>query len=269
MKNITKILKETNLTDKFVASTLRKKLANGKSGQTITLFQGQSRKEVKVVWKSKLKKLNKKFFVQLQSSSVRKRKRHLALYRKLMGRAAAEPGIEKSIKIDSNKMAEQMGIANFTAMKKNGKNITYDTVTAAYVTNVPAFVANVIEERKIKDPVDKIGMDGGQGSFKVMLSVVDKSTSMEKPVDSVKDAFLLFVGFKIQENRFNVKHIWNLLKLDDLKDYVIVVDLKLANLLVGIMGHSSKHPCCFCVAKLVGGVFDPNAQLRTIGSIKQ
>lgn len=80
-------------------------------------------------------------------------------------------------------------------------------------------------------------MDGGQGSLKVCLSVVD----LDNPnaiSNSVKDVFLLFVCFGVQENRHNIRKIWLLLRLD-LIDFVLCVDLKMANIMCVLKTHSA------------------------------
>lgn len=45
----------------------------------------------------------------------------------------------------------------------------------------------------------------------------------------------------------------------------VATDLKLANILIGIMGHSSIHPCTWCIAEKSN--LHERAELRTIGNI--
>lgn len=54
----------------------------------------------------------------------------------------------------------------------------------------------------------------------------------------------------IQENYNNIKNLWVLLRLHELEDeFYIVCDLKLCNVIVGVMAHGSSHPCCWCDAR--------------------
>ena len=40
--------------------------------------------------------------------------------------------------------------------------------------------------------------------------------------------------------------MWNVLKLEQLDNFTIAADMKMANLLCGISSHSSTHPCIYC-----------------------
>ena len=44
-----------------------------------------------------------------------------------------------------------------------------------------------------------------------------------------------------------MKRLWLETRLDSLtRAYTIATDLKLCNVLLGLMSHSSSHPCCWC-----------------------
>ena len=47
---------------------------------------------------------------------------------------------------------------------------------------------------------------------------------------------------------------------------MMVCDLKVANILCGLQGHTSKHPCCFC--EVTKESLDQEATPRTIGSLR-
>ena len=50
----------------------------------------------------------------------------------------------------------------------------------------------------------------------------------------------------VPENYVNLKKLWKL-GLDRLqRSFTIATDLKLCNILLGLMSHSSMHPCCWC-----------------------
>lgn len=110
----------------------------------------------------------------------------------------------------------------------------------------------------------KFGMDGGGGFLKICLSVqsTERDTSSDykrrKYFDGifskrfrhsgVKKIFILALAEGAQENYENVSKLWSAL---DLNKFVgtIAVDLKLANILCGIMAHSSLYPCTWCFAR--------------------
>lgn len=105
----------------------------------------------------------------------------------------------------------------------------------------------------------KIGIDGGQGFLKVCLSVqspgknsvdvksvrqtYEQGVLAKQFLDSgVKKIFILAITPHTQENSKNVAMLWSRLEINSL-DPFIATDSKLANLLVGIMFHSSCFPC--------------------------
>ena len=48
----------------------------------------------------------------------------------------------------------------------------------------------------------------------------------------------------VPENYFNVKRLWLNADMESLKQrYTVATHLKLCNILVGMMSHSSSHPC--------------------------
>lgn len=63
----------------------------------------------------------------------------------------------------------------------------------------------------------------------------------------MKKLFILAVVAGTQENYENVHQLWSLLDINHFSG-TIATDLKLANLLVGIMSHASSFPCTWCFA---------------------
>lgn len=71
----------------------------------------------------------------------------------------------------------------------------------------------------------------------------------------------------LAEKYENVAPIWKILRLQEI-DGVIAGDLKIINIITGIMAHSSSHPCPYCDAdKQHLTTF--NGNLRTIGNIME
>ena len=137
-----------------------------------------------------------------------------------------------------------------------------------YVNDVKMLINMIIERRRIANPLVKVGLDGGQGSLKLCVSVIDLANP-EGNANSVNDVLLLFIGYGVQENRSNIRKIWILLRMDSL-NYILCIDLKVANILCGLKSHSSKYPCCWCITILIGKkMFQKNAELHTVGSINK
>jgi hypothetical protein len=65
----------------------------------------------------------------------------------------------------------------------------------------------------------------------------------------VKKVFVIAIAANVQENYENLRALWASLGLGELnRHFTIACDLKVANLLLGLMPHSSRHPCCWCTA---------------------
>ncbi|XP_065087034.1 uncharacterized protein LOC135708811 [Ochlerotatus camptorhynchus] len=95
----------------------------------------------------------------------------------------------------------------------------------------------------------KLGIDGGGGFFKITLSVVSKTqnNSTDDFKDSgVKRLHFLALAPNLAEKYEYIFLTWNgLLKLNPLES-IIAGDLKTINVIIGIMAHSSTHPCPYC-----------------------
>lgn len=152
----------------------------------------------------------------------------------------------------------------FTYEKKGVKT----TVSAGvvYVNDINALSKLIIERDKMVSPLMKIGIDGGRGSLKVCMSIIDLD-NLETACNSVKDVFLPFVAFGIQENKHNLRKILQLLNLDQV-ERILCIDKKMTNILCGLKSHSSTFPCCWCVTRLIDHMnFSKEAELRTVGGI--
>lgn len=147
------------------------------------------------------------------------------------------------------------------------KDISVSSERLVYCTNLEKLIKHITESRNIKSNHLKFGIDGGGGFLKVCLSIqstIENSlneTLKKSTRQSYKDGIaakklqnssvkkLLIIGLApcVQENYESVVQLWSELGINDFEG-TIATDLKLANILVGVMSHSSLHPCCWCYA---------------------
>lgn len=140
-----------------------------------------------------------------------------------------------------------------------------------------------MESRNIDEKHLKFGIDGGGGFLKVCLSIQsdtdydlienekkcirqsysDGIRAKKSKNSSVKKLFILALAPSSQENYVNVFQLWEALGINDFKG-TIATDLKLANIIVGIMSHASSFPCCWCYADKYN--LGNDGELRYIGS---
>jgi hypothetical protein len=123
------------------------------------------------------------------------------------------------------------------------------------VKDITDLIYFVHEKRNLhlNDTVLKVGIDGGQGSLKVCLLIMEKdaediTVDPESPIkrnqgkrplrNSVKDVLILANAPDVPENYENLKVLWEQVKLNEIK-MTLSVDHKVANLVLGIQGRES------------------------------
>ena len=102
----------------------------------------------------------------------------------------------------------------------------------------------------------KVGIESGGGFLKICLSVFDMDNLVsgskiglsKKFKDSgVKTVFLVAAVPYVPENYQNVKKLWLNLGLQNLdRRFTIATDLKLCNILLGMISHNSCRPRWWC-----------------------
>ena len=137
-----------------------------------------------------------------------------------------------------------------------------------YLTDTEAFISYIIGERDL-DPekaIVRVGLDGGQGSFKVVASIFETGPlQKDSPGELLTGANKLLVfalSEGMAENYHDIRIVVEKLGLADLP-CVFASDLKVINALLGISSHSGKHGCAYCDGEmsLEGG------ELRTFANL--
>ena len=140
---------------------------------------------------------------------------------------------------------------------KDTKIVKHTELPTIVCSNLPALIDIILQKRqRDKNSVwIKISIDGGCGFLKLCLSIFDindpcsKSNSVlsKKFLElGVKKAFIIGLVPDVSEHYVNVKRIWINCGINNLKNYTIATDLKLCNVLLGMMSHSSCHLCAWC-----------------------
>ncbi|KAJ6646662.1 Helicase required for RNAi-mediated heterochromatin assembly 1, partial [Pseudolycoriella hygida] len=154
---------------------------------------------------------------------------------------------------------------NFINIKAN--KLTDAPRYAVYCNNLSGLIKYVLEQRQVTQFHLKIGIDSGGGSLKVSLSIqsteedelamdrskrqsYDDSIASKRFRDSgVKKLFIIGIAETVQENYQNVSLLWSEIDINiSSGNGTFVIDLKLANIICGLMPHSSLFPCTFCIS---------------------
>lgn len=199
-------------------------------------------------------------------------------------RKIIEPGLKENLILANHAVDMFFDVKTFDFINKKANVISNVADTVVYCNNVEGFIEYIKRSRRgIDDPFLKFGIDKGKQYLKVCLSIQSNAKSQiaseeknkrqsfkdgvaaKKFKDSgVKKIFIIAAARCAQENYENVLQLWSELKINNFKG-TIATDLKLANIIVGIMSHSSTYPCTWCYADDL----DKVATYRTVGNILQ
>lgn len=199
----------------------------------------------------------------------------------LRNRKAYEPGLKKKIsnRLHSLDIFFEHKNIDFTIVKgKNTQNIKQDVV---FCKDLNGLIKYVKDKRNVSAVHLKFGIDGGVGFLKVNLSI--QSTQYESTSDrhrqkyedgaaskqfldtGVKKLFIIGSAKGVQENHENVSKLWTLVNINSaVEGATIAVDLKLVNIISGLMAHSSLYPCTWCIVRK--DQLNDCDELRTYGS---
>ena len=166
----------------------------------------------------------------------------------------------------------------FNREDKELKKVVNDKEHAIIANDICGLIDKVFEVRGLdeENSLLRIGLDGGGGFLKVCMSAFDlrgsfsnEKTLSKKFKDSgVKKALLIGLTPNVPENYINMKRLWIEIGLHRLnRKFTIATDLKLCNILLGLMSHSSMHPCCWC--DIDKHNLDKKGKQRTFDSLSQ
>lgn len=160
-----------------------------------------------------------------------------------------EPNIDRQMMKMENPIEKYFAVETIDYVKEHSTAVMSQTV---YCTNIPELLDVIIEKRgydKTKLFI-KIGADGGGGFIKICCSICfynpedENKTNRIYKSGGVKKLIILLLAANVEENHSNMKLINEKLKLDmitELTPYKVIIssDLKMANIMVGLMSHSS------------------------------
>lgn len=259
---------------KSVSSEDRSKNSSAsiRNDQKIVLSQKRG-KPLEVVLKP-----NKKLKSSVISvTTMEKIQRNLNLSdRKLYGLAAAihsetensvkfEKNFKNKINENSHVLDDLFEVCDFDFVKENQNKISSVPGKGVICKDLKRLIDFVTEKRDLREVHIKFGIDGGGGFLKFCMLVQlinnilndeikqefkKKKVYEKKLSDSgVKKLFIVFIAPGVQENYTNISIIWKQLKLNDcLQNGTIASDLKVVNLICGLMSSACAHPCPYCDA---------------------
>ena len=148
--------------------------------------------------------------------------------------------------------------------KKSKKLVTKDLT---YVPDPTALILHLCDLRDLDvlKAIVRIGIDGGQGSLKIIMSLFDPDDlgAKDELYSGVNKVIVLGLVKGVSENHHNMDILFKKTDLNSLKCY-LACDLKLLNIILGLSAHGGMHSCLYCEGKL-----NERGELRTFGSLRE
>lgn len=238
--------------------------------QKIVLSQKRGR-PVEVVLKARKKQKPS----VISSDTLEKMKSNLNLSdRKLYGLAAAinsesngsvrfEKHFKQRMKNDTHKFDEFFEVCDFSFVKEK-QNVKSDAAGKAVICkNLQGFIDCVTKKRSAGEVHIKFGIYGGGGYLKFCMSLLltnvstildaqefkkKKNCNKKFSEGGVKKLFIICIAPDVQENYTNISLIWKKLNMDVHLENggTIAADLKIVNMICGLMSSASTYPCPYC-----------------------
>ena len=136
-----------------------------------------------------------------------------------------------------------------------------------HTTNLRTFIQYILGQRNSDAAAFKIGIDGGGGSLKICLNILNDDSSCRKKFkdSSVKRLYVIGIVLNVRETYENINTLIKAIKLKESEiKFFFASDMKVSNILAGIQNHASKHPCVWCEGI---APFETPAKSRTLGGI--
>ena len=233
--------------EKLCSSVLRDRNCASDRDGVISLSSSAGRPmTVKVGFKEneKSKTLNTQNFCDLQMDSNlsgRQTKAVATMIRKKLGRPSIESNLQDKLSDMGKSLSSFFVLKEVQFFVKSDKELVPENRPMVVVQNTKEFIEYILETRGLNasSVLCRLGIDGGQGFFKLCLNIIDtsNSTSSGKFLDSgIKHLFILCIVPDLSELYVNIKICIQELELTEI-DFALTTDLKVANILAGLQSH--------------------------------
>ena len=201
-------------------------------------------------------------------------------------RTVVEPHLKATLLERNHRLDHLFSVEDARFVMKEDKNgVSWVNKPLVYCNDLQQLVMNAEGSRGKSYSNVKIGIDGGGGFLKVCLTLHNVNNSEQiaqrqrysdgvaaKTLKdtSVKKLFIVALTPNVPENYRNVVFVWQKLGVEQLQQkWTVATDLKLANVLVGLMAHGSNHPCTWCTVSRDNLRLGRAGESRTLGSLRQ
>ena len=205
----------------------------------------------------------------------------------LNSRRAVEPKARDQLQTMSHRVDHHFTCEKQDFLHKVGSKSVLIETDVVYCVGLDSFKDYIISSRQYDGTTElktTIGMDSGGGFLKLCMTIQPHDQSAASPTSrrkllsekmpslsqdsSVKKLFIIAISPDVDENYRNLLKMWNLLRLTQAQfGFISAMDLKLGNIMFGLMSHSSNHPCTWCDASKKR--LHEKGAIRTLGTIRE
>lgn len=85
--------------------------------------------------------------------------------------------------------------------------------------SVKGLIRYINARRNVNETVLKVGIDGGQGSLKIVLSIEERNRELKQRLkdSGARRAFIIGLAPGMQENYTNIANLWHRLELNSIE----------------------------------------------------
>lgn len=142
---------------------------------------------------------------------------------RLRNRKAIQSGLKSALQNRLSELEEFFSVASLDVSYTKGKSCLVEKRPIVMCDSVEGLVRYVKARRNVEECILKVGIDGGQGSIKIVLCIETNHRQQSKQgfKDSgVRQVLILALAPGIQENYENISKFWKHLSLTSIKCFV-------------------------------------------------
>lgn len=200
-------------------------------------------------------------------------------FRKWKGRKSVEACLESKLQRMDECLKEFFTVTKVEFETSNNRT---ECSPVVFCKDPSGLIDCMLEHRSAgSEFVAKIGMDSGGDFLKITLSLLTDTSSNARDISrhtacasssfvdgGVKKIMLLAIAQGVRETYKNLKNMLDLLDMQGVR-YYASMDMKMANIFLGLQACSSTHPCPWCECpKNDFGKAQRSISMRTLGSIR-
>lgn len=268
----------------LIKTILGNESVSSNSELKLSQLKGKALKIIANPKSEKQKKISKEIMCSLQVALNLSENQTLKAAKALSNgsRKVIEANLIKDLNTRSHMLDQFFECVEFDFITETTKGVKHTTQKVIVCKNLALFIKFILEKRGVTANYHyKFGIDGGGKFLKICLSIQSKAVALHRGDrkkktagfrdSGVKKLFIIAIAQNTQENHDNIKLIWDKLRINDFLTKsaggTVTTDLKVANILFGLMNHASSHPCTWCLAKKK--LLEVAADMRTISRCNQ